>query len=118
MRNLTLAIIATLLLAIPAAAQTTMVAGNVWQVNGQGVYIQNSNGITFVAANQAQFYTNGVPVDYRYVAVGQPVNAYANSIIRQGNAGYANGPNFHPRNNWSRRPHANNRRDRDRRWGR
>lgn len=75
-----------LLLAGPsqASAQTNLVAGNVWQVNEQGVYIQNSNGVTFLPGYEASFYLNGRPVDYRYLGVGQSVNAYANRVIQQG----------------------------------
>ena len=107
MRKLIIASITSLCLTLAAAgsasAQTSLVAGNVWQVNEQGVYIQNSNGVTFVPGYEASFYVNGAPADYRYLWVGQPVNAYSNRVIRQGTVGnnnsYYGGQSYDQRNN-------------------
>lgn len=79
---------------MPAHAQAGLVAGNVWQVTSGGVYIQNTNGITFVPGDQAEFVSDGMRVDFQYLGVGQPVNAYTDSVIQQGQSAYY--PNYAP----------------------
>lgn len=105
-----------------ASAQTTLVAGNVWQVNSEGVYIENSNGVTYVRNTEANFYVNGVPVDFRYLGVGQPISAYANHVIYQGQSvGYQNSPGYqynpgYPASPSARHPYKHDNRKKDKRY--
>lgn len=80
-----------------ASAQTRLVAGEVWQVNGEGVYVQNSNGITFVPAGGAAFYIDNIRVDHHILGVGQPIRVFTDRIIYQGQTGYGNPHQQQPR---------------------
>ena len=67
---------ALMLVSSPAQAQ---VSGNVYQIVPQGVYIQNSNGISFVPSSSASFRVGNQQVHLNTLPVGAPVNAYMNS---------------------------------------
>jgi hypothetical protein len=59
----------------PAFAQE-FIGGDVYSVARDGVYVQNSNGITFVPAASATFRTGDASVPFGALTVGMPINAY------------------------------------------
>lgn len=66
----------------PAFGQP-QIAGNVYQVVPQGVYIQNSNGISFVPQASASFRVGNTAINLSALHVGSPINAYSQTYRPQ-----------------------------------
>ena len=63
------------ILSLPAFAQS-FIGGNVYQLDSNGAYIQNSNGITYVPAATATFRVDNDVIDFGSLEIGLPINAY------------------------------------------
>jgi len=78
-QNVLLKLALVAILSLPAFAQS-FIGGNVYQLDNDGAYIQNSNGVTYVPAATATFRINNQVIDFGSLQIGTPINAYYQQV--------------------------------------